>query len=818
MTSQPLHGLRVIELCQGIAGPWAGRLLAGYGADVIKVEPPEGDRSRALGPFPTDDPNPETGALHLHLNTGKRSIVGSVGDELVDRLIAGADIVLQSSADLDPDTIEDTHPGLVLVTITSFGLTGSYNWCRGEEIVHYAIGGPMSATGDPDREPLKMGGDIGQYQCGSLAATATLAALASQQRNGRSIHVDMSNVDTQITSIDRRMTFLLYNAYRGENVPRSGGYSTSIFPGGCRPALDGHVQVSTLMNWLPRMVAVMNDPEMSALYEDPAWILNENLPELADGQLLAWTLGRDKQQAMEEAQAGGWPITAVNRPIDLLSDPHFSERGFFSEIEQTNAGPTLQPGAPIRIDDGWIVSRPAPIIGEHQQELEGESPRTREATSKVDDELPLSGIRVLDMTVVWAGPYSTQILGDLGADVVRVDNPWVFPTATRGIFPRPTKEMIADIGGIGGGYPDAEPGQRPWNRFALFNAHARNKRSITLDLRQDYGRETFMRLVDVSDVLIENNSVDLMNRLGISWEELHARNPNLIMVRMPSVGLEGPYRSYLGFGVNFEALCGLGAIRGYRDADLSENEAVFHMDAASGAAGAFAALMALRRRERTGVGELVEVSQSENMLNHIGELLIDASRTGAIHEPLGNRHRVHAPQGCYPCQGDDQWAVLSITDDEQWQSMVELLGSPEWATDPALSTATGRQEHHDAIDKYLSEWTSTHTAQEIFEICQRAGIAAAPVLHEDETFTDAHFQQRGLFATNGNADSGTHLYPTHIWRWSGPEMRFEELPVLGGHNEAIFKGLLGMTDEEYTLLVEGGHIQLDYLQPDGTPY
>ena len=167
------------------------------------------------------------------------------------------------------------------------------------------------------------------------------------------------------------MTFLLYNAYRGENVPRSGGYSTSIFPGGCRPALDGHVQVSTLMNWLPRMVAVMNDPEMSALYEDPAWILNENLPELADGQLLAWTLGRDKQQAMEEAQAGGWPITAVNRPIDLLSDPHFSERGFFSEIEQTNAGPTLQPGAPIRIDDGWIVSRPAPIIGEHQQELEG---------------------------------------------------------------------------------------------------------------------------------------------------------------------------------------------------------------------------------------------------------------------------------------------------------------------------------------------------------------------------------------------------------------------------------------------------------------
>ena len=818
MEAQPLHGLRVIELCEGIAGPWAGRLLAGYGADVIKVEPSTGDRSRALGPFPSAGPDPETGALHLHLNTGKRSIVGQVGDEVVDRLVTGADIVLQSAADINPDGIEDTHPGLVLVSVTSFGLTGRYNWCRGEEIVHYAMGGPMSASGDPEREPLKMGGDIGQYQCGTLAATATLAAVASQRRNGRSIHVDISNVDTQVTSIDRRMTYLLYKAYRGENVPRSGGYTRSIFPGGCRPALDGHVQVSTLMNWLPRMIAVMDDAEMSSLYEDPAWFLNEGLPEIADGRLLAWTLGREKQQAMEEAQAGGWPITAVNRPIDLLSDPHFAQRGFFSEIAQSNAGPTLQPGAPIRIDDGWVADRPAPTIGQHQKELETEEPRTREMSEKVDDELPLSGVRVLDMTVVWAGPYSTQILGDLGADVVRVDNPWIFPTATRGIFPRPTKEMVADIGGIGGAYPDGEPGERPWNRFGLFNAHARNKRSVTLDLRQEYGTETFMRLVDVSDVLIENNSVDLMDRLGIGWEEVHARNPRLIMIRMPSVGLEGPYRSFLGFGVNFEALCGLGAIRGYQDADISENEGVYHMDAASGAAGAFAALMALRRRERTGVGELVELSQSENMLNHIGELLIDAGRTGAIHEPLGNRHRVHAPQGCYPCQGDDQWVVLSITDDQQWQALVELLGSPEWATDLELTTAEGRQARHDEIDEGLTAWTLSHTAQDIFEVCQQAGIPAAPTLHEDEAFAEPHFRERGLFAPNGNADSGTHEYPTHIWRWTGPEMRYEELPILGGHNEVIFKGLLGMTDDEYGLLVDGGHIQLDYLQPDGTPF
>ena len=222
MPTQPLDGLRVVELCEGIAGPWAGRLLAGYGADVIKVEPPIGDRSRAMGPFPSDGPDPETGALHLHLNTGKRSVVGHVGDELVDRLIDGADIVLQSSALINPADIEQSHPGLVLISVTSFGLTGRYSWCHGEEIVHYAMGGPMSASGEPGREPIKMGGDLGQYQCGTHTATAALAAVASQRRNGRSIHVDMSNIDTQITSIDRRMTFLLYHSYRGDNVPKWG--------------------------------------------------------------------------------------------------------------------------------------------------------------------------------------------------------------------------------------------------------------------------------------------------------------------------------------------------------------------------------------------------------------------------------------------------------------------------------------------------------------------------------------------------------------------------------------------------------------------
>ena len=825
--TQPLAGIRVVEFAEGIAGPYAGKLLADYGAEVMKIEPVTGDRSRALGPFPTDaDGDPEQSATFLHVNTNKRSIVASSDDEIVAELLARADVVIQSAPLPDPAALRAKYPDLVVLTVTPFGLTGPYAGYQGEEIVHFAAGGPMSATGSPEREPLKMGADVGQYECGTIAGVSVLAALETRRRGGGGCHIDLSNVETQVGSIDRRMSYLLYGAYRGANVPRFGGYSVSPFPGGCRPTADGHLQISTLMNWIPRMLAVLQDPEMSALYDDPMWLMNPDLPGSADGQLLGWTLTRTSQEAMEEAQAAGWPVTAVNRPIDLLTDEHFAEREFFVPVDHPVAGVVRQPGAPFRMDDGWAINRAAPMLGQHTDEVTAElatssagSPSAGSPSAgplSAPATLPLEGVRVLDMTVVWAGPYATMLLGDLGADVVRIDNPWIFPSATRGVLPRPPIDMIAGIGGIFGGYPDGDPGDRPWDRVALFNAHARNKRSVTLDLRQDSGREAFLRLVDESDMLVENNSVDLLDKLGIGWDELHKRNPKLILIRMPSVGIEGPYRSYLGFGVNFEALCGLSAIRGYLDSDLSENEPVFHMDAASGSAGAFAALAALRRRESTGVGEMIELSQSENMLNHIGELLIDAERTGIEHNPEGNRHRVHAPQGCYPCVGDDAWVVLCVTDDSKWVLLCRAMGRSDLAEDERLATRAGRRAHHDEIDEAIRQWTIERGSYDAFHACQEVGVAAAPVLHELESFADPHFAARGLFGPNGNETLGTHQYPMHPWRWDGPELRWNELPVLGGDNEAVYKDLLGMSVDEYAEFEAQGHISRDYLNPDGT--
>ncbi len=843
MTAEaPLDGVRVVELAQGIAGPYAGKLLADYGADVVKVEPPAGDVARTLGPFPDGaDDDPEQSAAFLHLNTNKRSVVldGDGSDGLLDDVLAAADVVIQSSPEPDPDELRARHPGLVIASVTPFGLTGPLAGYAGEEIVHYAFGGPMSATGSAEREPVKMGGAVGQYQCGSVAAVSILAALALAESSGEGVHIDLANVETQICSIDRRMTYFLYAGYRGEDVERTGGYRVSPLPSGCRPTLDGHIQISTLMNWIPRMLAVVDNPDLAEIYTDPGFLLDEDLPDVIDAHLLGWTLTKTKQQAMEEAQAGGWPITAVNRPLDLLDDAHFSEREFFVSVEHPVAGTVRQPGAPIRIDDGWALRRPAPLLGQHTDEVVAELAPDREAAETTAETastnggpsgpssgsgrgaLPLDGVRILDMTVVWAGPYATWILADLGAEIIRVDNPWIFPSATRGVLPRPTAEMVTDLGGIFGGYPDADPGERPWNRIALFNAHARGKRSVTLDLRKDAGRETLLRLAEQCDLMIENNSVDLIDKLGIGWDALHERNPGLSLIRMPSVGLTGPYRDYLGFGVNFEGLCGLTSLRGYRGEDLSESETVFHMDAASGSAGALAALMALRRTERTGVGEMIELSQSENMMNHIGELFIDADRTGREHVPLGNRHHLHAPQGCYPCRDehgdDDAWAVISVVDDDAWRALTGVIGRPELADDPRFATAAGRRANHDELDERLADWTRDLTADQVFHACQGAGVAAAPVLRELEALADPHLLAREMFAETGSDETGTHLHPTHLWRWDGPDLSWGPLPVLGGDNESVLKEIVGLSDDEYAALEADGHLSADYLGPDGNP-
>ncbi|HET7719230.1 MAG TPA: CoA transferase, partial [Acidimicrobiales bacterium] len=324
------------------------------------------------------------------------------------------------------------------------------------------------------------------------------------------------------------------------------------------PTADGYVNLATSPAWVPRMLATLQDPELAEHFANPAWLVDPETPGRCDEVLYPWLLTRTRQEAMEAAEANKWPVTALNLPVELLDDPHFSERGFFVEVDHPATGPVRQPGPPFRMDDGWTIRRPAPLLDQHGDEVRAEEVAPKPAPAATTSErLPLEGVRVLDLTVVWAGPYVTMLLGDLGAEVIRVDNPWLFPSSTKGFAPRLTKELADALGALAGAFPEGDPGEDPWNRHAMFNCHARNKRIVTLDLAKPSGVETFLKLAEISDVVVENNAANVVDKLGIGWDALHARNPRLSMLRMPPMGLFGPYHDYVGFGAHFEALSGL---------------------------------------------------------------------------------------------------------------------------------------------------------------------------------------------------------------------------------------------------------------------
>lgn len=841
--TQPLAGVRVLELATGIAGPYAGKLLADFGADVIKAEPPGGDESRQWGPFLGGLPDPDRSALFLHLNTNKRAITidpaTSDGQQLVRQIIPMVDICIESFVPgslaawgLGIEALHELNPSLVLTSVTPFGQDGPYAAYRGSELVYAAFGG-LDFTRAGDGHPVMLGGNLSQYHAGTLAAAATMGALLFAEGGGAGTHVDTSIMGAEAGSADSTIVYLTAHAYNGRtSTPRSGpgAQTTGLgpMPNGTFRCADGPVSVSTMPQWVPRMLRAVGDTELSELFADPAQLAVPETVAAIHDRVTAWFADRTRREAMMQAQAAGWPVTAIQSPAELVDDPHLTERGAIVEVDHPIAGRVTQLGPPLRLDDGWKVRRPAPGLGEHdaevRRELDSEAARpvADHAVGIVRGEsassLPLAGVRVIDMTVAWSGPYVTMLLADLGAEVIRVENPWIFPASTRGVFPRPPAEAVAGATNLNmSGYPDLDPGDRPWNRSAIFNWHGRNKRSMTLDLRKESGRDVFLRLVDESDVLVENNAPNTLDRLGIDHQRLVERNPQLVALRMPSGGLSGPYRDFIGFGSSFEGLVGLRSFRGVPGTTPEEAPMSLHMDAAAGTTGAFGAMVALRRVRREGAGGLVELSQIENLAQHIGEIVM-AAAAGFEAVPQGNRDGRHAPQGVYRCEGEDRWVAISVASDEEWKGMRRAMDDPGWAADPRFATVDRRIEAADELDERIASWTASLDRHEVFHRCQAHGVAAAPVADEADLYADPQLRHRGFFRSMWSPHTGEHEYPGHVVRWSGPPLRWDgPSPGLGDDNEYVYREVIGVGDDEYERLRGDGHISSDYLDAHGRP-
>ncbi len=791
-TAGALDGLRVLDLTTHLAGPYCTKLLATCGADVIKVERPGGgDPLRRCGPL---DPSGDSFAFR-DLNVGKRGIALDLrrDRERLLELAAGANVVVESfrpgtldRLGLGYDALRAANPRIVLTSISNFGQTGPYRDVDATEIVLYATGGEMYGGGQPDAEPLSLAPRVSLCFAGQTAAVATLAAVL----HGQGDWIDVSIMEALLASVDRRAQSLTAYAYCGEKKLREGQLSAPGAPPEYVRTADGWLHMTTGADAWRALAALVGEE-----VEEP-----EELRE----RWLEWCAGRPKQDVVERLQEAGLPAAPVNSVADLANDRHLTAREFFEEV-----GGRRHVGVFARFSETPAsLRRVAPRVGEHDGATWLQPSRPgRQAPPAKSTALPLEGIRVLDLGVVLAGPYAAMALGDLGAEVIRVESTRRFPASTRGALARPPKELAATWGPLGGGYPNRDPGERPWNRFPLFNLTARNKLGMTVDLRDEEGREAFLRLVSTADVLVTNQTPGTLDKLGVGWDACRAVNDRLVYVDATSFGSTGPYRSWRGYGMEMEAFAGHDLLRHYRDRDVNSNSWTVTADAAGALAIALAAQAALYARRRTGRGQYVDLSMIENFLGVIGAAVLEYTTTGRVPQALGNRD-FEAVQGCYPCAGDDRWLVLTIRDDADWAGVLRATG---WAPDERFTTQASRYEHHDELDERLAAWTSALPREAAVERLRAQGVPAGPVLDDADAAADFHLAERGFFWRITQADCGTHRYPGPPYRFRNVELGPRLPPVrLGEHNHYVWRELIGVSEDDYRRLEADGQIGTEF--------
>jgi crotonobetainyl-CoA:carnitine CoA-transferase CaiB-like acyl-CoA transferase len=826
-----LDDIRVVELSHNsVAGSYCGKLLADVGANVIKVEEPGGDPLRGtLGRPGTEDTGgrPASSGLFLHLNTNKWCETVDPGDgrgrARLFELLGASDLVICGGEGQLADwqlawpEVHERFPTLNVLAVTAFGSDGPYRRFKGSDIVFQAFAGAMQFQGRTDHDPVKLAGDAVSCLIGNIAAVGALAAVEESRQSGRGSLVDCSAIEA-LASTPLFATRLLAHGYElGRRIsPRNPTDGATVVPLGAFPCADGYVAVVTMVQQLKRLTRLLGDAHLIEVLDDPSSLAKAETREEIDAVFYPWLLARTRAEVTTSAQAIGFPLTPILEPEEVLEADHLHQRGFWTRVHHPDWGHLDLPGPPYRHGEGgWALRRlpaaspapPVPLPERHPEPVRaGKGPGSR---------APLEGIRVVDMTAVFAGPYLTMLLADLGAEVIRVENPWVFPPSTKGFEPRPT--LPDDTRGeLAAGYGPTAPGRpdRPYNRHSMNNVISRNKLSCTIDVRRAEGRELLMKLVEKADVFVESFKASSLGTMHLYPEEMQARNPRLVIARVPPTGLSGEWAHWTGFGMQFDAITGLLALTGHRDTNLMESPPTLYMDNATGPAGAFAVLAALHYRNATGRGQIVEIAQADNLLQHIGDHYIDLQR-GIPAQRIGNRDRWRAPQGLYRCR-NEQWLAISVSNDAEWQSLASVVG-PYLGEDERFSTVSLRHLHHDELDKVLADWAGGVTAYEGFYLLQEAGVAAGPLLDPESFCHDPQITARSWMRPLTSTDVGTHLHPGHPYR-GVTEVWRRGSPALGEDNEYVYKQVLGVTDGEYERLRALKIFAEDYLDSSGHPY
>ncbi len=795
-----LSGMRVVEVAEGVSGPYCGKLVAGLGADVVKVEPPGGDRSRREGPFPGDVPDREKSGLFLHLNTGKRSVLldiaGGEGRASFDGLLPGADVLILGhrpaelrGLGIDLADLQARFRRLVIVDVTTFGLTGPYADWLGGEIVAYALSGYMMLTGSPDREPLKAYGSLVEYQAGAHAALGTMAALHARESTGEGQVVDVSAMEAgtfMLGCVEQQAYF--YGKVARRNGTRLLGFPPHhSYPSTIRPCRDGYVHCHSNNRYLDLLGALIPHPRLA----DPE-VLETMLghADEIDAIMDSWLSDKERREIVRMAQELRLPFTEVLEPGEVMEDPHNLARKSFVVVDHPGAGPLLQPNAPVQLSETPWETRPAPMLGQHTAEvLGGTENRPPVAPSKAagQKQRPLSGVRVVDFTNAVAGPIASFILADLGAEVIKVEAPNGRPLNAAGTAP--LREGGEDRG---------------YDRIMIFNELNHGKRSVSLDVTRREGRQLFLELVAKSDVVVQNFAPRVMGNLGLDYEELRRANERIVLVSMPAFGLAGPYRDRISYGPGIDAMSGLSHLTGYADGPPMK-PGNFFCDQNAGVHAAFAALAALWHRNRTGTGQHVELPMIDGEYQILGDAYIDFAMNGRERRRTGNDHPWMAPHGVFACRGEDAWVAIAVERDEQWRALCAVIGQPGLADDPRFVGAAERHANRAQLSGPITAWTKDRTHYEAQEALQRAGLPAGAVLDSLELLRDQHVVARHGFEYVETPNVGPTPYPRVAFTLSETPVPIERgAPGFAEANDYVFGELLGKTAAEMERVEEMG--------------
>ncbi|HWL45229.1 MAG TPA: CoA transferase [Ilumatobacter sp.] len=845
----PLSGTRVVEIGDETV-EYAGLLLMGLGAEVVKVEPPEGAPSRRIGPFVGGRPNPERSLFFWHYNRGKRSVCldldGAEGRDSLARLVAGADVVVDSTprgrlaeVGCALDDLRARHPGLITARVTPFGDDGPWADYRGSDLVHLALGGvAMNCGYDPrpdgtyDLPPMAPQMWQSYHIAGEQVAMGVLAAYFVRLRTGAGQHVSLAvheavakntEIDLMSWVMRRQPVYRQTCRHATERVSpapliqqtKDGRWIMTTIVG----AKDQHNVVAFLEKYGMRggLAESTQATDVRAIPGSSA----DDMEQAAQAMDMMQRLVRKFTYAefpWREAQDAGLFCVPLRRPEENVDDDHWTVRGTYSTVEHEGFGPLPYATSKwLSTATDWQVGGPAPRLDADRAILDRPSDEpvrivavhepvrgsTAEVTSALGKPFALGGVRIFDFGWFLASAGGTRFLAALGAEVIKVE--WAANPDTR-------MGAMAPVGGRAARSAATAPldGVTDRDMGGQFNNKNPGKLGISLNVRHPRGLEIARELVRISDVVSEGFSPGVMDRWGLGYDELRKIRPDVIYAQQSGMGSAGSYGRFRAIGPIAASLAGLSEMSGLPSPAMPVGWGYSYLDWIGAYSFASAILGALVHRERTGEGQWIDASQTETGLFVSGTALLDRAVNGQAWERTGNRspHVSAAPHGIYPCAGTDRWIAIACFDDAQWAALGAVAGRPAWSAEPAWATLAGRVADQDRLDRAVTGWTATQDRYELMHRLQAAGVAAGVCqTAEDRCDTDPQLAHLGWLTEVTGTKIGTWPVaevpvrlqdtPPHV---GGPIQR--GAPGYGEDNEYVLGDLLGLSSGEISRLID----------------